>query len=102
VIQPSPTVARVNWQRRLFWVWIVASLAWLGGWLAYVRMSCVAEDPVGPEWCYTNLFSSSMSNDFTIWDYLSIGLSGIAVPVALLVAGVAISRGLRRDHSPSR
>jgi hypothetical protein len=43
-----------------------------------------------------------MSNDFTVWDYLSIGLSGIAVPVAVLVAGIAILRGLRRDHAPSR
>ena len=79
-------------------MWILASLAWFGGWLVYVRMSCVAEDPVEPEWCYTNLFSSSMSNHFTIWDYVSIGLSGIAVPVAVLVAGVAILRGFRRDN----
>ena len=100
--QPSPTVTRLNWHWRLFWVWIVASLAWCVGWLMYLRTSCIAEDPVEPEWCYTNLFGSSMSNDFTIWDYVSIGLSGIAVPVIVLVAGVAILRGFRRDNSGSR
>jgi hypothetical protein len=98
----SSTTRRPNWKRRLFWVWLVASLAWCGGWLVYVRKSCVAEDPVGPEWCYTNLFSGSMSSDFTIWDYGSIALSGAAIPIAVLVAGVAIWWGFWRDSSGSR
>jgi len=93
------TTERANWKRRLFWIWIVASLAWFGGWLMYIRQSCVAEDPTEPVWCYTNLFSGAMSNHFTIWDYASIALSGAAIPVAVLVVGIATWWSFQRNSS---
>jgi hypothetical protein len=92
----------VNRKRRLFWAWVVASLAWFGGWLAYINKSCVAEAPDEPEWCYTNLFSGSMTSQFTIWDYASIVLSGLAIPVAVLIAGLAIWGIFWRDNARSR
>src|ERR1700738_287001 len=90
---------RVSWKRRLFWLWIVASLAWFGGWLAYISKSCIAEAPDEPEWCYTNLFSASMTSHFTIWDYASIALLVAAISVAVLIAGVAVWWGFRSDNS---
>jgi hypothetical protein len=92
---------QASWKRRLFWVWVGATLAWFGGWLAYISKSCIAEAPDEPEWCHTNLFSSSMTSQFTIWDYASIALSGAAIPVAVLVAGVTIWSGFRSDKSRS-
>jgi hypothetical protein len=97
----SSTTTRADWKRRLFAAWIVASLAWLAGWVVYISKSCIAEAPADPQWCYTNLFSGSMSNRFTIWDYASIALSGAAIPVAVLFVGVVTwwaRNGLRRDN----
>ena len=81
---------QVNWKRRLLLAWIVASLLWLGGWLVYIKLSCGAEAPDEPELCYTNMFSDAMSSHFTLGDYASIALSGVAVPLAVLVIGAAI------------
>jgi hypothetical protein len=99
VTPTSPTTTRANWKRRLFSAWIVATLAWLGGWLLYLRNSCGAEAPDEPEWCYTNLFSGSMSDHFTIWDYASIALSGAAIPFAVLVIGSVIWWAVNRSRA---
>ena len=85
-----PASKQVDWKRRLLLAWVVASLAWLGGWLVYIKLSCGAEAPDEPELCYTNMFSDAMSSRFTLGDYASIALSGAAIPLAVLVIGVAV------------
>jgi len=99
VTSTTPTSERADWKRRLFVAWVVASLLWLGGWLAYIRWTCGAEAPDEPELCYTNLFSDAMSSRFTIADYASIALSGLAIPVAVLVVGAAIWWAVNRDRA---
>jgi hypothetical protein len=92
----GPAIPRSNWKQRLFATWIVATLVWFGGWLLYIRKTCIAEGPVDAEWCYTNLFSASMSDHFSIWDYVNIVISGAVPPVLVLLVGIIIWRGRNR------
>jgi hypothetical protein len=82
-----------NWKRRLFATWAIAALVWFGGWLLYIRQTCLAEGPVDAKWCYTNLFSAAMSDRFSIWDYATIVISGAALPVLMLLLGIIVWRG---------
>jgi hypothetical protein len=82
-----------NWKRRLFATWAIAALVWFGGWLLYIRQTCLAEGPVDAKWCYTNLFSAAMSDRFSIWDYVTIVISGAAVPILMLLFGIIVWRG---------
>jgi hypothetical protein len=43
--------------------------------------------------CYTSLFHSWMKqiHYFTFWDYASLVASGISVPIAMLILGIAVS-----------
>jgi hypothetical protein len=91
----------MNVRRGLFRIWVVSSLFWLAGWLLYVRATCETKylpgSAQGAPWkeyvkfCYTG-FGEWMTQvqNFTFWDYASIGLVGFAVPVATLVIGVGI------------
>jgi hypothetical protein len=85
----------MNLKRGLFRVWLVASGVWVAGWLIYIWATCDLKHVPGDEppnqyvtVCYTN-FSGWMTqvSYFTIWDYGSIALSALAVPVGAFILG---------------
>jgi hypothetical protein len=88
----------MNFRRGLFRAWLVASGAWIVGWFFYIWATCDLKHVPGQEpanlyvtLCYTG-FGGWMTQVqyFTVWDYLSIALSGVAVPIAAFVLGVCI------------
>ena len=98
----------MNLRRGLFRIWIVASLIWFVGWLWYVRATCIQSVAAGKQgtsivqFCYTSLYSDWMGQpqDFTFWDYASIGATGIGIPFAVLILGGGIlwaADGFRSD-----
>jgi hypothetical protein len=98
----------MNLRRGLFRIWIVASLIWFVGWLAYVWATCTPMHISGtPEneyvqFCYTSLFQDWMRQrqDFAFWDYASIGATGIGIPFAVLILGAGFlwaADGFRSD-----
>lgn len=85
------TVREKNWTRGLLWAWIVASLVWLVGWLIYVWKTC--SPGLEGDTCYTSLWSAFQDRQTlpeSIWDYATIVMSGIIVPVAALILGAAV------------
>lgn len=86
----------MNLKRGLLRIWLVASGMWLVGWFLYIWATCDLKHVPGDQpdnsyvtLCYTG-FSGWMTQVryFTIWDYASIILSGIAVPVAAFILGI--------------
>ena len=85
----------MNLKRGLFRVWAIAGVVWLLAWFLYIWSTCDLKHVPGdqPEnsvvmLCYTG-FSGWMTQIryFTVWDYVSIVLSGLAVPVGVFILG---------------
>lgn len=89
-------VGAMNWKRGLLRMWALGSLLWLGGWLFYVWESCrLVALPGGQEhreMCFTSLFDDWMSQPgyFGWWEYLRIAISGLSVPLAVLLIGCGV------------
>jgi hypothetical protein len=82
----------MNLKRGLFRIWVVASLIWFLGWLAYVWATCLPQENSVEVYCYTSLFDDWMSpvSYFSLRDYARIGAMGIGPPIAVLVLGFSI------------
>jgi hypothetical protein len=101
----------VNLRRGLFRVWIVASLLWFIGWLLYVWATCETKHVPGSaqnepwkeyvKFCYTG-FSEWMTQvqNFTFWDYASIGAVGGRRSNCCTRFGICRYMGCRRLPQP--
>jgi hypothetical protein len=81
----------MNLRRGLFRLWLVASCAWCVGWLIYFGHTCQPRANVPLIYCRLLLLNDWVhhSENFTVDDYLNITLSGLAVPVAAFILGLA-------------
>lgn len=76
--RPAP----VNWRRGIFRLWVLASVAWIMGWLIYLTIEVIRGD-------------SKMIGDFLVMPIVL-----FAPPIALLLFGIATRwafRGFKID-----
>ena len=70
-------IARVNWRRGLFRVWLLLSASWIMGWVIYLAVNGIKDG-----------FQSSR-------DWLAIPVLLIGPPIALLLFGIVAGWALR-------
>jgi hypothetical protein len=81
-------------RRRLFWLWIVASCAWFVSWLIFILATCEFRHFPSNEPSNLYLWQCRFSEwmiqvrFFTVWDYGSIILYAVSVPLAVLILGL--------------
>lgn len=86
----------MNWKRGLFRVWAILSVVWMAGWIFHIGHSCqrVLWPGTSDEYhlmCHTDFGEWLKRYDtFTIWDYGSILIYGVSVPLSALAIGAAI------------
>jgi hypothetical protein len=78
-------------RRGLFRVWLVASCVWFAGWLVYVWHTCQPQGSQLSVYCRMSLFDDWVKQPqyFTLSDYASIIVSGLAVPIGAFILGLA-------------
>ncbi len=89
----------MNLRRGLFRIWLVGSCAWFFGWLIYIWETCQQRIIPGDSehwkqyqtFCRISLFDdwTKQPQFFTVWDYLNLAASGLALPIAALILGLA-------------
>jgi hypothetical protein len=76
--------------RGLFRLWLVASAAWLIGWVLFIRGRCHPL-PNGGMMCeHDRAGILSFMGDFVAWTPFQVYLLGFAVPIAVLVVGLVV------------
>jgi hypothetical protein len=90
----------MNYRRGLIRAWILGSLLWATGWLAYIWQSCIPQDDGGGVFCRTSLLDGWMAQPqfFGFSEYGIIVATGISVPMVCLLVGWGIwwvARGFR-------
>ena len=83
----------MNVNRGLLRAWIVCSLIWCAGWLAFVWTTCdrfTGALELGV-YCYTTLSRTmSLLQFFGLKEYAEIGATALAPPIAALIIGAGI------------
>lgn len=92
---PRPLLRRVNWQRGLFRLWLLASFLWAGYWIYRLQLSCAfwfapwCDSPAHVDWP-----NGSMA--------LGLALILLSGPVLLLAAGLGAIWAVRGFRARSR
>ena len=87
----------MRWQSGLLRAWVVASVFWFGGWLAYIVHTCgylsaSASDPNPIYVCPTSPIDGALTewSKFGITDWLTVAAWGAGVPLVVLALGVGL------------
>jgi hypothetical protein len=88
---------RADWPRRLLGLWILFTTSWFAAWGAYTMSTCslesVRERPPGPLSTMCQIDFSGWATQYhylTIWDYATLVVSGITVPIGILALSLSI------------
>ena len=86
----------MSWRHGLFRIWLLATSAWMTLWAVMVTIACRLL-PNGEMTCTTdsNHWTAEWIDGMT-WSYLKIGLFGFALPLAILIVGIAIVLAISR------
>lgn len=81
----------MSWARGLFRLWLVASAAWLIGWVLFIRGRCHPLPNGGMVCEHDRAGILSFMGAFVAWTPFQVYLLGLAVPLAVLVVGVIVT-----------
>lgn len=88
----------MNVKRELLRAWIVGSLLWILGWIAFIWQSCITKD-IPPAlggghavFCRTSLLDDWMGQPryFGVWEYTQMLFTGMGIPIVCLLIGLGV------------
>ena len=87
----------MSWRIGLLRLWAIASALWLIGWTLFLRQQCHST-PDGSFLCRHDRPELQQARGaLASWDPVGIYLFGFAVPIAVLIVGIAVVWILRRS-----